>query len=194
MKNPIVMVDQWVAGHAERLVEPWLLSGLARLVFAAVLAGFFWHSAMIKLGDGVAGIVNLSPGAYAQIVPWRMEAVGYDIGLLGPVDHIIAISGTAAEFVLPALIVFGLFTRPAALGMIAFIIAMSAVDIWGHGVDASTIGTLFDRHAGSPIADQRVLWAFPLLVLVVRGAGPLSLDYVLASRSASQHGLLWHLR
>ena len=52
----------------------------------------------------------------------------------------------------------------------------SLTDIWGHGVDAATIGAWFDRGADSLILDQRLLWVFVLSVLVVKGAGRLSLD------------------
>jgi putative oxidoreductase len=45
----------------------------------------------------------------------------------------------------------------------------------GHGVET---GGWFDNTAGA-IADQRAFWIFLLLVLVLRGAGPLSLDEAL---------------
>jgi putative oxidoreductase len=84
---------------------------------------------------------------------------------------------TAAP-VLPMLIVAGLATRLAALGMIAFIAVQSFVDVAFHHADAATIGALFDRLPGAVILDRRALWIFLLVVLVVKGAGALSLDRV----------------
>ncbi len=160
----------------QRFLEDWLIGTMGRLVFAGVLLIYFWNSAMTKLGDGVAGIINLSPGAYAQILPKEMEAVSFDPSQLGVIEHIIVHLGTYAEFILPALIVFGLFTRLASLGMIAFIAVMTWTDITQHGADAATIGSWFSAESGSVIADQRSLWVFLLVCLTLKGAGPISLD------------------
>lgn len=165
----------------ERLA-PIVVPTLARLVFAGVLAGYFWSSAMTKLGDGVFGLFKLSTGAYAQIFPKAFEAVGYNAANLSVVHKLVAIAGTWAEFVLPALIVLGLFTRLAALGMIGFVAVQSLVDITGHGADAATRGAWFDRVPDALILDQRAFWIFVLAVLVLRGAGPVSLDRMLAAR------------
>lgn len=154
---------------------------LARFAFAAVLATFFWASAATKLDSFPFG---LSLGAYAQIFPRAVEAAGYDLTQLSALHRVIALLGTYAELVLPALIVIGLATRLAALGMIGFILVMSAVDIWGHNASAQTIGAWFDRDAYSLLVDQRALWVVVLAILVLRGAGPLSLDRLIAARGA----------
>jgi len=62
--------------------------------------------------------------------------------------------------------------------MIVFIAVMTYVDITAHQVDAQTIGAFFDRLPNAPIADQRLMWAFPLLYLVLRGPGVVSLDWI----------------
>ena len=149
------------------------LPTLARLTFAAVLCGYYWNSAMTKL-DGFGP----SLGAFAQILPRRIEAAGYDASALGLFDHLIVIAGTWAEFILPALIVLGLLTRPAALGMIGFIIVQTMTDLWGHRLidTPDTLGRWFDRIPDSAIADQRLLWVMLLTVPLLSGAGPLSLD------------------
>jgi putative oxidoreductase len=90
--------------------------------------------------------------------------------------------GTWAEFILPALVVLGLFTRIAALGMIGFVIVQTWVDIMGHGVGSRDHRRMVQQHPGDAIVDQRAFWIFLLLVLVLRGAGPLSLDAILVSR------------
>ena len=84
-----------------------------------------------------------------------------------------ALAGGYAEFILPALIVLGLFTRAAALGMAGFVVVQSLTDIFGHGVAA---GAWFDRASDALILDQRAFWMLLLVVLVLKGAGPLSID------------------
>lgn len=150
---------------------------LARFVFAAVLAPYFWASALTKIGSFPFG---LSLGAYAQIFPRAMEAAGFAPSALGLGHYLIALAGTYAEFLLPLAIILGLATRIAALGMMGFIAVQSAVDIWGHGAGAGTIGAWFDRDSAALIADQRALWFVLLAILVLRGAGALSLDRAIA--------------
>lgn len=167
----------------ERLA-PAVLPTLARFVFAAVLLGYYWNSAMTKLGDGVFGFLNLSSGAYVQMFPKAMEAAGYNPAALGLGYKLIALAGTWAEFLLPLLIVIGLFTRLAAVGMIGFVTVQSLTDIHGHGADAETVGAWFDRVADAHILDQRAFWVFVLLYLVFRGAGPVSVDRLVLDRAA----------
>lgn len=158
----------------------WILPTLARFTFAAVLLMYFWQSGVTKLGDGIFGIFSPSVGAYVQIFPKTMEAILYDTSQLGWFHWAVALAGTWAEFILPALILVGLFTRIAALGMIGFVIVQSLTDIYGHmATDPATLGAWFDAPSGSVIMDQRTLWVMVLLVLVVKGAGPISLDRVI---------------
>lgn len=163
----------------------WLLPTLARLVFAGVLFLYFWNAALTKLGDGIFGVFKPSLGAYAQIFPRAMEAVSYDVSLMGAHHWLVVVAGTLAEFVLPVLIVLGLFTRLAALGTIGFIVIQSLTDIIGHGADPKTIGAWFDRFSDSLIMDQRAFWVLLLGILVIRGAGPFSVDRLLNRQAAS---------
>jgi putative oxidoreductase len=64
--------------------------------------------------------------------------------------------------------------------MMVFIAVHSFVDITVHKVGAETIGTLIDRFPDGLIADQRLLWLVPLLVIVLKGPGLLSVDAILA--------------
>ncbi|MFN3263241.1 MAG: DoxX family membrane protein [Pikeienuella sp.] len=169
----------------ESALGGWFAGTAARLVFAAVLFGYYWNSALTKVGDGLAGFFTISDGAYVQILPAQMEAAGYDSSQIATIPWgLIVAAGTYAEFLLPLLIVLGLLTRLAALGMIGFVIVQSYVDIAFHGADAATVGALFDRLPGAAIMDQRALWIFLLALLVVKGAGPLSLDAVLRRSNA----------
>lgn len=157
---------------------------LARLTFASVLLFYFWNSALTKVimrgqADGPLDYLTVHGNALAQIAPKTFEAAGYDASAMSPLVWAVAYAGTYAEFALPLLIVIGLFTRLASLGMLGFIAVMTWVDITGHDADAATIGATFDRVQDSAILDQRLLWAFPLIYLVVRGAGAFSVDGVL---------------
>ncbi len=156
-----------------------LIPLLARFLFAALLLGYFWASALTKI-DGA----GLSTGAYAQIFPRAFEAAGYDPGALGLWHWLVVAGGTLAEFTLPGLIVLGLFTRPAALAMIGFVVVQTLTDLYGHSVisEAAALGAWFDRHPGSLILDQRSLWLFLLITLAIKGGGPLALDRWLMRR------------
>ena len=63
------------------------------------------------------------------------------------------------------------------MAMIGFILVQSLTDIFGHNVDAASIGDWFDRASDALILDQRLFWVFVLLFLAVQGAGRLSLDH-----------------
>jgi putative oxidoreductase len=179
MKTTLIALHDRIFTPLER--ADWLLPTLARLVFAGVLLGYFWASGLTKLGDGLTGIFQPSLGAYAQIFPRAMEAAGYDITQFGLWHKLVVLAGTWAEFILPLLIVLGLMTRLAALGMIGFVIVQTLTDLFGHGALAhpETLGAWFDRVPDTPILDQRALWFVLLMVLVVKGAGALSLDRIL---------------
>lgn len=169
----ILNLHNAVLGGLSAKLEPWLLPTLARFTFAATLLIYFWNSASLKLGDGV---FELSFSAYAQIFPVTFEALGYDADQLSLFHKLVAYAGTYAEFILPALLVIGLFTRLAALGMIGFVTVQTIVDITGHHADEITIGAWFERIPDSLIMDQRLFWLVILLTLAIRGAGPLAAD------------------
>lgn len=166
-----------------------VLSTLARLIFAAVLFWYFWNSGFTKVPDFVSTwetgayvdafktLIEPSFNAFAQIYPKGAEAAGYDITQATQFQKIVIVAGTLAEFILPALIVVGLFTRAAAFGMIGFVVVQSLTDVYGH---SAVLGSFFDAASDSAL-DQRAFWVFLLLYLVFRGAGPLSLDHLFRS-------------
>ncbi|GHC48772.1 DoxX family protein [Neogemmobacter tilapiae] len=173
-------------------VIPWanqaglaILPTLARIIFAAVLLFYFWNAALTKIGPGPFGLLSPSVAAYAQIFPKTMESLGYDISQLGLFHWAVAVAGTLAEFMLPALIVLGLLTRLAALGMVSFVMMQSWVDVHGHGVSAETIGAWFDGPSDGTILDQRALWMLLFAVLILLGPGPLSVDRLVFGRRVS---------
>ncbi|PHQ79578.1 MAG: hypothetical protein COB65_12435 [Thalassobium sp.] len=162
---------------------PVVLPTLARLVFSAVTLLYFWRAAVTKLGDGFFGFLSPSSGGYVQIFPRAMEAAGYSTSELGVFHWAVVVAGTWAEFILPLLILLGLLTRPAALGMIGFVVVQSLTDLYGHGgiEYIETVGAWFDRLPDGVVLDQRAFWVLALLVLVFKGAGPLSLDRLFKS-------------
>ncbi|MBN9672400.1 DoxX family protein [Roseibium aggregatum] len=171
-----------VFGALERLTNGWLLGLAARFIFAAVLFQFFWNSALTKIGGNIMNIFTPTAGAYAQMLPKLMEQVSYDTSQVAFFPYgLMVLLGTWGEFLLPIMVVVGLFTRFASLGMIVFIIVMSYVDIYGHGADAKTIGALFDGEPYAIISDDRLLWIFLLLVPALKGPGVISLDWLLGS-------------
>ena len=165
--------------HALNASADSILPTLARFVFAATLMFYFWNSGLTKF-DGTP----FSPGVggYAQVFPKAMEAVGYDISQMSIFHWAVVVAGTLAEFILPLLIVIGLFTRLAAFGMIGFVIVQSLTDLYGHGgiAHTETLGAWFDGLPTGTILDQRAFWMVVLVTLVLKGARPLSLDRLLS--------------
>ncbi|KPF46577.1 DoxX family protein [Rhizobium sp. AAP43] len=160
----------------EAALDGWFLGLAARFVFLAVLVPYYLNSALTKFD----GPFSVADGAYYQIALPAVDAASGDVSAVSffPWGAMV-ISGSYGEFILPLLVVAGLFTRITALGMIAFIAVQTLTDILVHQVDAATIGALFDRFPDSVILDQRLLWVFPLLYLAVKGAGFISLDKIL---------------
>ncbi len=167
----LISLHNSIFAQIERL-SPVILPTLARFVFAAVFFVYFWNSATLKLD----GLFTPTAGAFGQIFPKAAEAVLWDLTQASFLQKAIMVLGAWAEFVLPVLILIGLFTRLAALGMIGFVLVQSLVDVTGHG---AAIGAWFDNDALATIMDQRTLWIFLLLYLVFKGAGPISADAAL---------------
>ena len=171
----IALYDR-IFGALETHIAPALLPTLARFLFVASLFLYYWNAGLTKTGEGLMGLFRLDMGAYIQILPRAVEAAGYDPSALGSLARATVLVGTWTEFLFPILLLLGLFTRLAALGMIGFVVVQTWVDVTGHG---AALGMWFDRHADGLI-DTRAFWIFPLLLLVFKGAGPLSVDAALA--------------
>jgi putative oxidoreductase len=169
-----------------RVLGDWFLPTLARFSFAAVLLFYFWSSAKTKVGEGFFGFLSPSDNGYIQIFPKKVEALGNDTSQLGAFEWLVTVAGTWAEFILPLLILIGLFTRLAAMGMVGFVLVQSIVDITGHGVTGRTLGAWFDAPSDALIMDQRLMWMVLFAVLIVKGAGPLSIDRMLVSQRSTK--------
>lgn len=180
----INLLKHWHCAFFNKLssiTDGWFLSTAARFTFLAVIYYYYINSANTKIGEGFLGFFDVQFGAYIQILTEAgMVAYDFEIANVPFLQKCIVYLGTYAEFILPTLIVIGLFTRLASLGMIGFIFVQSYVDIFAHGADDSTIGAWFDRDSASLILDQRTLWVLLLLILVLKGPGFLSADKLLA--------------
>jgi putative oxidoreductase len=168
----------------ERFTANWLPSLFARFAFASVLSLYYWTSFQTKIGPGLLGFLHITDGAYYQIIPPIIEAAGNDVANVAFFPWAIIVHlGAYAEFLLPVLIVLGLFTRLASIGMIGFIMVQSIVDVVFFDIGAEATGALFDRFPDATIFDQRLLWIVPLVFLIIKGAGLVSLDTLLAKRA-----------
>lgn len=184
MFTAVIRMHHTAFSVLERLVGNWLPGLVARLAFASVLGLYFLTSFLTKIGSGPFGFLSIADGAYYQILPSIIDAAGNDVANVSFFPWtIIVYLGTYAEFLLPVLIILGLFTRLASLGMIGFIAVQSFVDIKFHEIGAEAIGTPFDRFPDAVILDQRLLWIVPLIFLIIKGAGAISLDTLLLRRN-----------
>jgi len=184
MLHSLVALHTRLADAVGPIADRWLLGLLARFAFAAVLLVYFLNSALTKF-DG--GPFTIAAAAYFQIVPPVVEAAGYDHTQVAFIPWgLLVYAGSYAEVILPVLIILGLFTRLAALGMIGFVLVQSFVDIAFHMADAAAIGAWFDNLSSAAIIDQRTLWVFLLLYLVLKGPGLLSADHVLKRRFGAE--------
>lgn len=186
MREQAMRVYDNVTLRLDAAGDRWLLGLAARLVFASTLLFYFWNSARTKIGDGYLGLFTVSDNAYYQIALPAVEAAGGDVSQVAFLPWGLMVwAGTYAEFLLPFLIMVGLATRLAAAGMIAFVCVQSLVDIFVHRVGADTTGAPFDRFSDGLILDQRLFWVFLFTVLIVKGAGALSLDAAILKRKAA---------
>lgn len=177
----IAALHNAVFGALQAIFENWLLGLLARVMFSSVTMVWLWNSALTKVvsrgsDGGVLDYFTVEANAMAQIAPKAFENAGYDASLLGPEYWLIAYAGTFGEFILPLLILIGLFTRVAALGMIGFMAVLTWVDVTGHGAVTFELSKMFDRMPSDIVMDQRMIWLFPLIYLVLRGPGAVSID------------------
>lgn len=176
-------IHDGVFDTAERATDGWFLGLFSRLIVAATLYVYYLNSAMTKVGDGFGGFFQVSDGAYIQIAGKAFETAGYDTSALPFTTHLMVFAGTYGEFILPILVILGLFARIGSVGMIVFIAVQTYVDVTGHGVE---LGTFFNGQPAE-IIDQRLFWIFPLLYVALKGPGLVSLDTVVSRWWTARH-------
>ncbi len=145
-----------IYARAVALVASPPAESLVLLLNRVVLAGIFWRSGRTKVEEGTwFSISENTRFLFAE------EYSGVPL----PSD-LAAVMATVSEHLFPALLVLGLLTRLSALALLGMTMVIQIFvypDAW------------WQAHS---------LWAAMALVLIVRGAGGLSLDRVLAARNA----------
>ncbi len=144
--------------HAETAMDK--MARIARLVAQPVLrlalAVPFWDSGLTKW----VGFFKLSPAAtYLFAEEFKLHLPGGPYHL--PYPTLLAPMDAVMEIVLPILLVLGLGTRFAALGLLVMtgVIELVVPDGW---------------------ANFHLPWAGLALAIIALGAGPLSLDHLIA--------------
>ena len=137
-----------------------VLKDIFLLAIRIYVAWIFLNSGLIKL-DNWSQTLEL----------FRSE---YHVPLLPPV--LAAYVGTAGELIFPCLIIAGLFTRWAALGL--FVVNAMAVISYPQ---------LLDFECPAAINDHKY-WAILMSALFIFGAGRWSLDYFLGRKNVSKNG------
>jgi putative oxidoreductase len=144
-----------INGLAERTAVR--LSSLLLLATRLYVAWQFLKSGLLKVSDWDT-----------TLLLFREE---YHVPLLPPA--LAAVAGTTGELLFPSLLVLGLGTRYAALGL-------SAVNVMAVVSYAQVL-----LAAGSEAAlGQHKLWGYMLLVVLVFGPGRLSLDAAVGQRAS----------
>lgn len=141
---------------ATRRLSGKLPEGLLLAFVRVVLGGIFWRSGQTKVEEGTW--FQLTDTTYEL---FRTEYAGVPLP-----PEFAAVLANAAEHVLPALLLVGLFTRFSALGLLGMTLTIQIFvypDAW------------WPEHS---------LWAALALILVLRGGGLFSLDALLARRRA----------
>jgi putative oxidoreductase len=150
-------------GNIDRLLAftpEWLVAVVARFSIAAV----FWKSGQTKI-EGFA--IDLVEGRFTLGVPRFADSTidlfkdEYNLPFIPP--ELAAVLATIGEHVFPVLILFGLATRVSALALLA----MTAV------IQVFVYPGAYPLHG---------VWAAVLLYLMRHGAGPVSLDALIARR------------
>lgn len=134
-----------------RVAKPYLVN-LAQLALRIAIAVPFYRSGLTKWD----GFLNLSDSADALFSDeFKLHILGGEYPY--PAPHLMAYASGVMEVVLPVLLVLGLGTRLAALGLLGMtaIIQLTEPDGW---------------------ANFHLIWAATALAIFVHGPGAISLD------------------
>jgi putative oxidoreductase len=131
-----------------------LIQSLLLLFVRVVFAGIFWRSGATKVVEGT----------WFQITPETYDLFASDFSAVPLPSHLAANLSNAAEHILPVLLILGLGTRFAALGLLGMTLVIQIFvfpDAW------------WPTHS---------LWVALALIIITRGAGLFSSDAALAHR------------
>lgn len=126
--------------------------GIALLFTRVALAGIFWRSARTKVEDG----------SWLQMSDTTVFLFREEYGM--PYPEITGLIATYAEHFLPILVIFGLFTRVGAAGLLVM--------------------TLVIQFFVYPEAwwQTHIIWVALTGILIVRGGGMFSVDRLIGHR------------
>ena len=148
---PVIPLVQGLTGQMSRFAVP-----VAQPVLRVALAVPFFTSGLTKWD----GFLSLAPTAqYLFESVFKLHIFGHAYSM--PFPDILALFDAIGEIALPVLLVLGLATRLSALGLLV----MTAV---------------IELVVPSGWANFHLPWASMALAIIALGAGPLSLDHVLA--------------
>lgn len=164
-----VRIHQSIAAVLNHYLEP-----IALLLMRATVAGVFLSSGLAKWqGFGKFDATSYDLFLYEFFCPDPVRegalllcnpaTLDYDSDLIVRLVELMALTAGILEVVLPLLLIAGLFSRYAALGLLAMtlFIQFAVFPSWEHWVNPAS------------------WWAVTLLMIVARGAGSLSLDRLL---------------
>ncbi|VVE32666.1 DoxX family protein [Pandoraea anhela] len=138
---------------AQWLAQPWL----AQLALRLALAVPFWRSGILKW-QGFLQLSDTAIDLFSEEFMLHLPGGPYAL----PAPHVLAFLSACGEVIFPVLLVAGLGTRFAALGLLAMtaVIELTVPDGW-------------------PV---HLTWAAMALAVAAWGAGPLSIDHLLGDR------------
>ena len=142
------------------------LQPIADLLLRVTVAWAFYTSGLTKtLSANLFSLFGLEVNYPTSLAPTDTTIFlfeeEYGVPLLSP--ELAATLGTAAEIILPLLIIFGLFGRLAALGLFVFnIVAVISYE-------PAQTGNAFYLH---------FVWGVMLLAVVAHGPGKISIDHL----------------
>ncbi|MFO1351467.1 MAG: DoxX family protein [Gammaproteobacteria bacterium] len=155
------------------------LQPIADLLLRLTVAWAFYASGITRVvSEPLANAFGLNVSYPTSLTPTEstltLYANEYHVPFLTP--ELAAQIGTAAEIVLPVLIVLGLFGRLGALGL--FIFNIVAVVSYPAGMWAAD---------GSPTPGLylHLLWGLMLLIIVAHGPGKISIDHLVRKAVSS---------
>jgi putative oxidoreductase len=146
------------ANNLNNLIQP--LRGASKCILSPIfdfgvrlyMANIFFTSGWLKFGNFLNDDWESTTFLFEEIHP---------IPFLNP--SFAAISGTAAELILPVLLVLGLFARLGAVGLLVMTAMIQFAVPADYGI----------QH------DQHYFWMFLLGMIVLKGPGRISLDHLI---------------
>ena len=142
-----------LADKAEQLVKTIALPSLVQLVMRAALAVPFWKSGILKW-DGFLKLSDVAVTLFTDEFMIHLPGGPYHY----PAPTVMAFLSGCGEITFPVLLVLGLFTRFAALGLLGMtvIVELTVTDGW-------------------PV---HITWAAMALGIMAWGPGRISLDHL----------------